>query len=161
MSDVPARAPEPSDDLPVPPDHEAEDGWFWSEVDQSRICWLWTGYVAPNGYGHVRQTTAHRVAWEITYGPIPPKHDIDHLCRERSCVRPSHLEPVTRSENMRRGIGPTVLHRKFQAQRTCKHGHPFDQENTYMSPAGRRMCRTCMRDASREYQRRRTQKASA
>lgn len=71
-------------------------------------CWLWTGTIAPNGYGYFaikgRSQQAHRVAYELLVGPIPDGLDLDHLCRVRACVNPDHLEPVTRSENNRRGF---------------------------------------------------------
>lgn len=71
-----------------------------------KSCWGWVGYVTPNGYGMVgdgrRVTYAHRLAYELYVGPIPPGLHIDHLCRERRCVRPDHLEAVTQAENNRR-----------------------------------------------------------
>lgn len=84
---------------------------FWTMVDKagSNECWLWIGKKGSKGYGlvHVdsrsgRQQQAHRAAYELTVGPIPPGLEIDHLCRVRACVNPAHLEPVTRAENMRR-----------------------------------------------------------
>jgi len=159
------------DDLPAwtiteePPPADLEDGHdggeFWSRADRTGLCWPWTGRVNRNGYGYFGRTTAHRVAWEIARGPIPAGHDIDHICRNRACVRPSHLEPVTRSENIRRGIGPQVLSKMWAAQTTCKQGHSFDEMNTYRPPSGRRMCRTCMNTASRDFRRRKAQKVSA
>jgi HNH endonuclease len=82
---------------------------FWAKVDQGdgTGCWLWTGAKLHGGYGHMRggtaDTTAHRIAYELLVGPIPKGLEIDHLCRVRACVRPDHLEPVTRAENDRRG----------------------------------------------------------
>lgn len=70
-------------------------------------CVLWTGFVGPDGYGRVcvayKQRPAHRVIYEAFYGPVPEHLDIDHLCRNRACVSPAHLEPVMRAENLRRG----------------------------------------------------------
>jgi len=70
-------------------------------------CWVWQRSIAPSGYGCVRVTgktrTAHSVYWERENGPIPTGLQLDHLCRNRACVRPSHLEPVTQTENVRRG----------------------------------------------------------
>jgi hypothetical protein len=74
---------------------------------QADDCWLWTGCVGDGGYGQVtiaqRRHKAHRAVYELLVGPIPEGLDLDHLCRVRRCVNPDHLEPVTRSENLRRG----------------------------------------------------------
>lgn len=90
--------------------------------------------------------SAHRVAYELTRGPIPAGMEIDHLCRVRSCVNPDHLEAVTRGENLRRGRGKTG------AQTHCKRGHELTPENTYRYVNRRgyvcRHCRQCRRAAS-------------
>lgn len=71
-------------------------------------CWLWSAAVLPNGYGQVhaqrRTQLAHRVVFELMLGPIPTGMVLDHLCRNRNCVRPDHLDPITRAENTRRGF---------------------------------------------------------
>lgn len=75
---------------------------FWSKVDKSGECWEWTGALRPNGYGVIningKTTRAHRYTYEKAYGSIPAG-DVDHECRNRKCVRPSHLRPATRKEN--------------------------------------------------------------
>lgn len=81
---------------------------------------------------------AHRWIYEYERGPIEPGRDLDHLCRVRSCVNPDHLEPVTRQENLRRGIKPTPRRRE-----SCYRGHPYTVANTYWSKSGTRVCRTC------------------
>jgi hypothetical protein len=71
--------------------------------------------------------------------------DIDHLCRNRACVNPDHLEPVTRRENLLRGLTTTARN----ASRThCPQGHPYDERNTYISPKGDRRCRECQRESA-------------
>ena len=128
---------------------------FWEKVDKTDTCWLWTAYRCPLGYGRINVTSgaapqlAHRIAYELCVGPIPDGLELDHLCRVPSCVNPAHLEPVTRRENVLRGIAPAAQY----ARRThCAKGHPFDDENTGWHGGGRR-CKTCHRDDERERQR--------
>jgi hypothetical protein len=103
---------------------------FWSKVDKSGECWLWTATIASNGYGRFpmgRSTVAaHRFAYELEIGPIPDGLELDHTCRVPACVRPSHVEPVTHAENMARRSpfhpGHKVTH--------CPKGHEYTPENT-------------------------------
>lgn len=125
-------------------------------------CWLWTATVNrhPNqGYGTIwsgnRMVAAHRVAWELSVGPIPEGTTIDHLCRVRSCVNPDHLEPVTNRENILRGTNPAAAN----AQKThCIDGHPLDGPNGHTTAQGKRQCRICDRRRYRNwYQRRKAE----
>ena len=117
---------------------------FFSHVDMTGDCWQWTGSLATGGYGTIvaeapsrgKLLRAHRVAYELMVGPIPEGLDLDHLCRNRGCVRPSHLEPVTRRENLSRGLGGAL-------KTHCAQGHEYTEENTYRRPGGTRDCRTC------------------
>jgi hypothetical protein len=121
-------------------------------------CWLWTGGKTTKGYGCIRradgrEALAHRMAYELFVGPIPAGLIIDHLCRLPSCVNPSHLEPVTNAENLRRG---DLSRNNGAALRThCKRGHPFDEANTYRDKFGRRGCIACRRRRGRDHWRRR------
>lgn len=117
-------------------------------------CWLWTGNISPNGYGRYGSRYAHRLVFEALVGPIAEGLDLDHLCRVRGCVNPAHLEPVSRSENLRRGDMDR------QAAKThCRAGHPYSGDNLYVSPRGSRGCRACMRDAWRRCRDRRALRA--
>jgi ribosome-binding protein aMBF1 (putative translation factor) len=79
---------------------------FEAKVKATDGCWEWQGSKGPGGYGVItadgKQLQTHRVAYELHVGPIPEGLVIDHLCSNRVCVRPDHLEPVTPSENARR-----------------------------------------------------------
>lgn len=106
-------------------------------------CWTWEGGL-HKGYGTAldetgRSTKVHRIVYRWLVGPIPEGLTLDHLCRNRACVRPSHLEPVTVRENILRGVGPTAR----EARKThCKWGHEFSAENTRWDKLGRR-CGIC------------------
>lgn len=121
---------------------------FESKVERTEGCWLWTANVQPNGYGAFwldgRNHGAHRIAWWIEHGEIPEGLVIDHLCRVRCCVRPSHLEPVVQQENVRRGLWNRE---KIPA---CPAGHAYSEENTYVRKNGTFKCRACARDKARK-----------
>ena len=93
-------------------------------------CWLWIAGIAGGGYGSywngTKKVSAHRFSYEQTRGPIPQGLEIDHLCRQRLCVNPEHLEAVTHRENVLRGDGWTA----HQARQThCHRGHPLTPDN--------------------------------
>lgn len=115
---------------------------FWSKVQKTETCWIWTAYRTPNGYGtlSVGATTklAHRIAYMGVKGPIPDGLVLDHLCRNPSCVNPDHLEPVTTQENTKRGIGHPNKRKTH-----CKRGHEFTPDNIIYKPNGARRCATC------------------
>ena len=117
-------------------------------------CWIWTAHTQPNGYGRFRDgerlVMAHRWAYEHHIAPIPEGLQLDHRCRVRNCVNPDHLEPVTTQENTRRGEAG-----KAQLARThCPQDHPYEGENLYLYSDGRRACRICARESTRQYRER-------
>lgn len=117
-------------------------------------CWQWTAGTAGEGYGsfyrgrsssseHGRDY-AHRWSYEHHVGKIPEGMVVDHLCRNRRCVNPDHLEAVTQQTNVDRGHGNGK-------QTHCPAGHPYAGENLYFTPKGGRQCRECKRAAFRRF----------
>jgi hypothetical protein len=140
------------------------DDRFWRQVEGGdfETCWLWTGRPANAGYGKfvVRQKwyQAHRFAYERLIGPIPDGLDLDHLCRNRACVNPWHMDPVTRYVNSRRAqLGWRVSRdRTHPVETHCAQGHARTEANTYFPPNGRSpRCRTCNREEARRSKARR------
>lgn len=91
-------------------DRRTPEQRFWAKVQKTDSCWLWQGARTPKGYGqfapHRSHVYAHRYSYELENGPIADRMTVDHLCRVRNCVRPDHMEIVTRGENARRGATP-------------------------------------------------------
>ncbi len=126
---------------------------LWSRISKGRTCWQWQG-TTSKGYGLFwdgeRTQVAHRVVYELLNGQIAAGLTLDHLCRNRSCVRPKHMEPVTNRVNILRGEGITAR----LARRThCPNGHAYSAENTRYYQ-GRRYCRACRRKWNRSYEQR-------
>ena len=113
-------------------------------------CFFWTASTNGTGYGlftvNGRMVMAHRWAYEYFKGPIPDGLQLDHLCRNRNCVNPAHLEPVTQRENLLRGESLTTFN---LAKTHCPQGHAYAGANLYVTPKGSRQCRTCRADHQR------------
>jgi hypothetical protein len=119
-------------------------------------CWEWQGALA-NGYGRVRwndqSALVHRVVYVAVHGQ-PTLPDLDHLCRNRKCANPAHLEPVTHAENIRRGEWSAGSARLQTAKTHCPNNHPLSGANLYVPPLTsrkQRICRTCRLEAKRRY----------
>ncbi len=114
---------------------------FWRKVSINLSgCWTWTAGVGSTGYGKFGVAHgnppqyAHRYSYELNVGSIPDGMVIDHLCENKLCVRPDHLQPVTSAINTRRSL-----------KTECPRGHAYVDSNLYISPDGRRFCHTCIR----------------
>ncbi|PCC29858.1 hypothetical protein CIK76_05000 [Glutamicibacter sp. BW80] len=135
-------------------------GRLWKSVQVTESCWLWTGALL-DGYGIIGSNgtclRVHRLTYEQLVGEIPQGLVLDHLCRVRNCVNPSHLEPVTIKENVLRGVGPTA---EFARRDECAHGHLFTPENTRITKTRTttyRRCLECHRARNRAYMSRKRQ----
>ena len=138
---------------------------FLAKIEvQPSGCWLWIGAKTGNGYGQLsiggrranggRLVYAHRFAYEMWVGPIPEGKELDHLCRNRACQNPDHLEPVTRQENARRGDTGHWVRSDY-----CLRGHPLFGDNVYAHDMARH-CKTCNAGRAKQYRRRRKELAA-
>jgi len=146
---------------------------FFSRVDVSaglKGCWLWDK-PTTTGYGGFGKTSAHRWLWTQLFGALPRGIHLDHLCRVRACVNPFHMEPVTHSENIRRGLNGCiailsgsivrareVANAKARAETHCRNGHAYDG-TTIVKSTGlvTRFCRECARASWRRWYAKRKQ----
>lgn len=130
---------------------------FWARVETGAPdeCWLWKMSTTKAGYGQIGwhdgktvTALAHRVAYELSVGPIPEGLVLDHLCRTPRCCNPAHLEAVTQRENIMRGTSPVA---RLVGATHCKNGHEWNEQNTWVRREGTRECRACRRDALRRF----------
>lgn len=114
-------------------------------VEPRTGCWVWMA-AKRAGYGAVwvegRYLAAHRLSYEWCVGPIPEGKQLDHRCRNRACINPAHLEPVSCEENLKRS--PYTQATKNIAKTHCKWGHPLEGDNLQIYK-GKRRCRACYR----------------
>ena len=124
---------------------------YFERCDKENDCLLWTGWLHRD-YAVVevsgKRKRLHRLVYEFYNGDIGAGLVIDHLCRKKSCINPNHLEAVTNRENLDRGT------HKNRDKIFCDSGHPFNEENTYRRPNGKRSCKACHRIADNAYKRR-------
>ncbi|MDE3022888.1 MAG: HNH endonuclease [Pseudomonadota bacterium] len=106
--------------------------------------------MSDDGYGKVpvsrgKYASVHRISYQLQKGPIPKGFELDHLCRNRKCFNPEHLEPVTRKENVKRGLLPEMMRTKSRSKTHCKNGHPLSGDNLVLQGAEKkfRVCRMC------------------
>lgn len=122
---------------------------FWKKVNKTETCWEWTGALTSKGYGHLRRTrvrtmaAAHRLSYELHKGMIPDDLVLDHLCRNRKCCNPDHLEAVTVAENNLRGMSPYAVNARKDCCGTC--GGAYD-----LVLSGHRRCSNCMKNRTME-----------
>ena len=138
-------------------------------MNLAESCWIWTRGRFSNGYGQAwkhasrskangrygRPIQAHRLVYELFCGPIPKSMQLDHVCRQRGCVNPSHLRVVTGRENIL-ASGSKCLAAMNAVKTLCSRGHALAGGNLYVSRS-RRYCRTCKRDQKRSARRSSTQ----
>ena len=125
--------------------------------EQPNGCWIFTGHKNGRGYGVIWDrgaASAHRVAWRELVGPIPDGLVIDHLCRNRACINPDHMELVTNEENVRRGMRGEMSQQSWAAH--CKRGHEMAGDNVgWINPKNGatpwRYCRECQRARMRAF----------
>jgi len=137
---------------------------FWSKVAgraDPAGCWTWVAGKFPKGYGVFRidgkSKSVHRLSYESMVGPIPAGLSIDHLCRNRACVNPAHLEAVTNRVNVLRGVSYIAACAK---KTHCPQGHPYAGENLHVYQ-GRRYCRACHKVHARAHDARRREARAA
>lgn len=123
---------------------------FFAHVDADGDCWLWTGGMTADGYGAFDDMLAHRWIWRHLVGPIEDGCELDHLCRNRACVNPDHLEAVPSAVNKARSYSPWAIHARVTH---CPRGHPYEGDNLILEPRSngrvRRQCRECHRARGR------------
>ena len=154
----------------IAPLTEREERNFWRKVSPTGFCWEWTAHKISDGYGGFavarvgKKYVAHRVSYTLLVGPVAGDLELDHLCRNRACENPDHLDPVTRAVNLSRipspltgGAGkmPNWVTSGKNITGLCVRGHEYTDENTYTYKDGRTECRICKKINAAGYRARR------
>ena len=130
------------------PNYTKEGIWERVHPEPNSGCWIWLKALNQAGYGHMtvrnKQVGAHRISYMAFKGEIPHGLELDHLCRNPSCVNPDHLEPVTRKVNVRRGRAGEHRAAVESAKTHCPQGHEYTPENTRVRGTSR-YCKACHR----------------
>ncbi len=125
-------------------------GRYAEKIEVTDGCWTWLGTRTTRGYGRIfkgrKPYQAHRVVYELLVGAIPEGMTLDHLCRNRLCVNPAHLEPVSDRINRMRGISPPAVAAR---RATCVHGHEYTPQTMRLTKQGARVCRICTNEKAR------------
>jgi hypothetical protein len=150
---------------PIP--KEGQVARFWAKTEKTDACWNWTAARMRDGYGKWSYSVngqkvylrAHRFAWLVTHGTLTEDKELHHRCENRACVRPDHMEEITRAEHRRKptkrnGRAPILV------RAHCDRGHPLTGDNlcAYEARQGIRKCLTCKREANRTYKERHREK---
>lgn len=143
-------------------------------IDLDTGCWNWSAAIGNHGYGVIRlrengksrAALAHRVSYEKFIGPFPAGKFSDHLCRNRRCINPYHIEPVTNAENTRRGEAGLKTGELMRNKTHCPKGHPYEGDNLKLSMQGggkyqHRACRICRAEDCRRYRAKKKQPQAA
>ena len=141
--------------------NKTSDFWNNIQIGKANECWTWTGYLNLDGYGRYnfggKRVLVHRLAYELEIGTIPDGLCIDHLCRNRACCNPKHMEPVDNITNILRGDGWTA---KNARKTHCPEGHAYSGKNLWTDKDGRRHCRICLTNIQRLYRKNKRQRIS-
>ncbi len=124
-------------------------------IEDENGCFNWTGASSSSGYGQTwlmgKHISTHRLMYTAHKGAIPDGLHIDHLCRNRGCCNPDHLEAVTPAENSRRGMSGKRVKDWAASKTECDNGHPYTPDSIYTCKAGKRTCRLCKQERDRLY----------
>lgn len=134
--------------------HQQRPGLVEYTVDEETGCWNWIGYRNPNGYAlkhhNGKQVPAHRYMWEKVNGPMPEGLEPDHLCRNRGCVNPDHVEPVTHTENVRRSRSTKLTVEKVREIRQKAGSVSYSQLSKAYGVKPQTICNIVRRHSWRE-----------